>query len=79
MSVKTDNSQNIATEMDELSYRNIVRFYAPELRMIVEGFSPNEVLGFRVRRKFRRLGVFKRHRGSNELSERTLMLLNSVA
>ena len=53
MSVKTDNSQNIATEMDELSYRNIVRFYAPELRKIVEGFSPNEVLGFRVRRKFR--------------------------
>jgi hypothetical protein len=67
----------LETSLDELSYENMVNFYARELLMIAEGVSPKEVLGSCVRRKFRRLGVFKKPRGSNELSARAIKLLST--
>jgi len=65
----------LETSLDEISYENMVNFR--ELLMIAEGVSPKEVLGSCVRRKFRRIGVFKKPRGSNELSTRAIKLLST--
>ena len=65
--------------LDEQNFRNLVIFYEPELRRIMDGVSPCEVLGFTIRRKFRRLRVFRDVRGSNQLSDKTLLILNSLA
>lgn len=70
--------QNIQMDLVELSYRNLVTFYASELRMIFNGIPPEDVLEFCVRRKFRRLGVFKKYRGSNELSDKALTILKRI-
>jgi hypothetical protein len=72
-------NQNVRENLDEQNFRNLINFYEPELRSIMNGISPLEVLGYTIRRKFRRLRVFRDRRGSNHLSEKTLLILNSVA
>ena len=72
-------NQNVRENLDEQNFRNLINFYEPELRSIMNGISPREVIGYTIRRKFRRLRVFRDRRGSNQLSEKTLLILNSVA
>ena len=80
MSIKRLGFNSSARQnLDEQNFRNLIIFYEPELRSIMNGVSPCEVLGFTIRRKFRRLRVFRDVRGSNQLSEKTLLILNSVA
>jgi hypothetical protein len=71
-------NQNVREDLDEKNFRNLINFYEPELRSIMNGVSPLEVLGYTTRRKFRRLRVFRDRRGSNHLSEKTLLILNSA-
>lgn len=71
-----DNS-SVIDNMDEHNLRNLIHFYKPELRRIINGESPCEVLSYTIRRKFRRLRVFRDRRGSNQLSEKTLRILKS--
>ena len=72
-------NSSVRKNLDEQNFRNLIIFYEPELRRIMNGVSPCEVLGFTIRRKFRRLRVFRDIRGSNQLSDKTLQILNSVA
>jgi regulator of sirC expression with transglutaminase-like and TPR domain len=70
-----DPNDALSTQLKEKSFENMINFYSEELNRILSGASPAEVLGFCERRKFRRLGVFKGHRRSYELSEKTMTIL----
>ena len=70
---------SVNSNLDEENFRNLIYFYEPELRRIMNGESVKKVLGYTTRRKFRRLHVFKVRRGSNHLSEKTLRILYSEA
>ena len=74
-----ENHSSDRENLDEQNFRNLIHFYEPELRSIMDGVSPCEVLGYTIRRKFRRFRVFKDRRGSNHLSEKTLWILNNTA
>ena len=76
---RLEYNSSVRESLDEQNFRNLILFYEPELRSIRDGVSPCEVLGYTIRRKFRRLRVFRDRRGSNQLSEKTLLILNSVA
>ena len=43
--------------LEEWSFRNFVRFYEKELRMVLEGARAEEVLGSYDRKRLRRWGV----------------------
>ena len=70
---------SVTENLDEQNLRNLIHFYEPELRRIKDGESPCEVLSYTIRRKFRRLRVFRDRRGSNQLSEKTLRILKNEA
>jgi len=76
---RLEYNSSVRESLDEQNLRNLIHFYEPELRSIMNGISPLEVLGYTIRRKFRRLRVFRDRRGSNHLSEKTLLILNSEA
>jgi len=68
---------SVHENLDEHNLRNLIHFYEAELRSIMSGESPCEVLSYNIRRKFRRLRVFRDRRGSNQLSEKALHILKS--
>ena len=65
-------------KLEEKNFMNLILFYEPELRRIINGVSPSEVLSFTMRRKFRRIGIFKDKRGTNQLSIKALRILNNI-
>lgn len=48
---------DLAFSLEERSFVNFVRFYEPELRMVIEGARAEEVLGSYDRKRLRRWGV----------------------